>query len=131
PTRGRHLALTKLLANQGSERASFSLSYRGEGAGSAGAVLVFFGGLLLFVSLLQLMAGRPTATQRIWFGLALVGGALAVVGIVVLSATWLWLLAALALALVWAGIGWLIARQRNRTDDAAPPTDEHPTPASA
>ncbi|MCA9517487.1 MAG: hypothetical protein KC635_21245, partial [Myxococcales bacterium] len=63
PERGKRLVLRKLLANQGAERATFSIRYRGEGAGGAGAALVLFGALALGLLALRLTA-RGARTGR-------------------------------------------------------------------
>lgn len=114
PERGKRLVLQKLLSNQGSERASFRIGYRGDGAGQTGLSLVLVGGFALMFLVLRLTSRATRTPTPLVVGVGVVCCALIAVGLIVFGASLTWLLLPLGLGLLLATFR-LIAEKRRRT----------------
>ncbi len=129
PAHGRHMVLTKLLANVGAPAAGgaaasaggtarFRLAYSAPGAGATGAALVFFGALALGLLLLRLTAKNLRTSGAVLAGVGGAGvGALLAGG--VLAGAWIWVLPAGGVVVLMAAWRALAQRRaRLRGEDA-------------
>lgn len=98
PRRGVHLRLTGLLANQGRQRAAFTIGFNGAGASALGALLMTLAGLLLMGLALRLLGFGLVPPPRVWVGVGIAGLGLGVMGGTVLGTSWAWGFLGVALA---------------------------------
>ena len=103
PSRGAHLALTQLLANQAGGPPSFTLRYTSRGADALGALLAFFGALAIGLLLVRLLIGAPIGRPPVAIAVGVLGAAAVVVALAVLGAGWVWPVAAGGVSVV-AGV---------------------------
>jgi len=103
PSRGAHLGLTQLLANQAGGPPSFSLRYTSRGADALGALLAFFGALALGLLLVRLLIGAPIGRPPVAIAIGVLAAAAVVVGLAVLGAAWVWPVVAAGIAAI-AGV---------------------------